>query len=348
LLLTRKLSALDRYLLAASALLVALYFCYWFGGFYHGPRFVYFLMLPIALWTARFLPLLAERFGSGSTVHRAGVYGLICAGLIALGVSVPFRGQLYAASYPTTRWDADSAAAAAGVEKALVFVRESWGAQMVARMWALGISRSDAEHLYWQSDACALEEGIHRAEQTGLRGESALAALDPLIHPAGTTQPSPFSPDSSERYVPGTTYTPRCVERIKEDRAGFTLFAPFLLAHGGGNIYARDLGEQNVLLMKQYPDRPVYLLKPVSSDVGAPFRFYPLSRTPSALSAATRAERCSTSTPTPAAHSPCSGSRPDTGCARRARATTPPIPIPAAGRNPRRPCSARWSRGFPC
>jgi hypothetical protein len=162
---------------------------------------------------------------------------------------------------------------------------------MVARMWALGISRSDAEHLYWQSDACALEEGIHRAEQTGLRGESALAALDPLIHPAGTTQPSPFSPDSSERYVPGTTYTPRCVERIKEDRAGFTLFAPFLLAHGGGNIYARDLGEQNVLLMKQYPDRPVYLLKPVSSDVGAPFRFYPLSRTPSALSAATRAER---------------------------------------------------------
>ena len=291
LLLTKKLSALDRYLLTASGLLVALYFCYWFGGFYHGPRFVYFLMLPIALWTARFLPLLAERFGSGSAVHRAGVYGLICAGLIALGVSAPFRAQLYAATYPTTRWDADSAATTAGVENALVFVRESWGAQMVARMWALGISRSDAEHLYWQSDACALEEGIHRAEQTGLHGESALEALDPLIHPAGTTQPSPFSPDSSERYIPGTTYTPRCMERIAEDRGGFTLFAPFLLAHGGGNIYARDLGEQNVLLMKQYADRPAYLLKPVSSDVGAPFRFYPLNRTPATLSAATRADR---------------------------------------------------------
>ncbi|HEY9426370.1 MAG TPA: hypothetical protein VIR34_04390 [Gemmatimonadaceae bacterium] len=291
LLLTKKLSALDRYLLAASGLLVALYFCYWFGGFYHGPRFVYFLMLPIALWTARFLPLLAERFGSGSAIHRAGVYGLICAGLIALGVSAPFRAQLYAASYPTTRWDADSAAAAAGVENALVFVRESWGAQMVARMWALGIPRSDAEHLYWQSDACALEEGIHRAEQTGLHGESALDALDPLTHPAGATQPSPFSPDSSERYVPGTVYTPRCMERIQEDRGGFTLFAPFLLAHGGGNIYARDLGEQNALLMKQYPDRPAYLLKPVSSDVGAPFRFYALNRTPPALSAATHADR---------------------------------------------------------
>jgi hypothetical protein len=149
---------------------------------------------------------------------------------------------------------------------------------MVARMWALGITRSDAEHLYWQADACALEEGIHQAESSGLRGQTALAALTPLMQPAGSTQPSPFSPDSSERYVPGTTYTPRCMARIDEDRAGFTLFAPFLLAHGGGNIYARDLGEQNELLTAQYPDRPVYLLKPISSDVGAPFRYYALRR----------------------------------------------------------------------
>ena len=294
--LVRRLSPFDRYLLAASGLLVALYFCYWFGGFYHGPRFVYFLMLPIALWTARFLPLLAERFGRGSPAHRVGVYGLMCAGLVALGVSVPFRASQYADSYVTTRWDADSAAAASGVESSLIFVRESWGAQMVARMWALGITRSDAEHLYWQSDACALEEGIHRAESSGLRGQSALDALTPLMQPAGSTKPSPFSPDSSERYVPGTTYTPRCMVRINEDRAGFTIFAPFLLAHGGGNIYARDLGEQNELLISEYPDRPIYLLKPVTSEVGAPFQFYSvkkdsLTRTPSTLSASTPADR---------------------------------------------------------
>ncbi|HET7621422.1 MAG TPA: hypothetical protein VFK39_05915, partial [Gemmatimonadaceae bacterium] len=263
---------------------------------YHGPRFVYFLMLPIALWTARFLPLLAERFGSGSTAHRVGVYGFLCAGAIALTVSVPFRARLYAATYPTSRFDADSAATSAAVENALVFVRESWGAQMVARMWALGVSRSDAEHLYWQSDACALEEGIHAAEQSGLHGQAALDALTPLMHPVGTTRPSPFSPDSSERYVAGTTYTPRCVKRIEEDRAGFTLLAPFLLAHGGGNIYARDLDEQNPLLVEQYPDRPVYLLKPASSEIGAPFKFYPLNRdslihTASALSASIPADR---------------------------------------------------------
>jgi hypothetical protein len=280
LLLTRRLTSYDRYLLASSALLVGLYFCYWFGGFYHGPRYVYFLMLPIALWTARFLPLVAERFGRGSAVHRGAVYGCICAGLIAVGVSIPLRARQYSGSYVTPRFDADSAAAAAGVENALVFVRESWGAQMVARMWALGISRSDVEHLYWQADACALEEGIHAAERSDIHGEAALNALTPLMQPTGTVQPSPFSPDSSERYLPGATYTSRCMERIAEDRAGFTLFAPFLLAHGGGNIYARDLGEENPLLMAKYPDRPVYLLKPVSPEIGAPFRFYPLRQSP--------------------------------------------------------------------
>ncbi len=276
LLLVRRLTPYDRYLLASSALLVGLYFCYWFEGFYHGPRYVYFLMLPIAMWTARFLPLVVERFGRASAVHRGAVYGCICAGLIAIGVSIPLRASQYSGSFVTARFDADSAAAAAGVENALVFVRESWGAQMVARMWALGISRSDVEHLYRQSDACALEEGIHSAERSGIHGEAALNALTPLMQPAGTVRPSPFSPDSSERYLPGATYTSRCMERIAEDRDGFTPFVPFLLAHGGGNIYARDLGEQNPLLIAQYPDRPVYLLKPVSSEIGAPFRFYPL------------------------------------------------------------------------
>ena len=278
LLLVRRLDAFDRYLLAASGLLVALYSAYWFAGFYHGPRFVYFLMMPVALWTARFLPLLAEGFGRGGRAHRAGVYGYACAGLLAVGVSIPFRGQQYAKIYVTSRWDADSAAAAGGVANSLIFVRESWGAQMVARMWALGISRSDAEHLYWRSDACDLEEGIHALERDSRRGPAALAVLTHLMHDPSVTQPSPFSPDSSERYVPGSVYTPRCIVRIEQDRAGFTTFAPFLLAHGGGNIYARDLDDRNVLLARKYPDRPLYLLRPVSNDVGAPLGFYPISR----------------------------------------------------------------------
>ena len=39
--LTRRLRAFDRYLLAASLLLVGLYAAYWHDGFYLGPRFMY-------------------------------------------------------------------------------------------------------------------------------------------------------------------------------------------------------------------------------------------------------------------------------------------------------------------
>ena len=54
--------------------------------------------------------------------------------------------------------------------------------------------------------------------------------------------------------------------------------APLLLARGGGNRYARDLGARDSLLLREYPDRPVYLLRPPSGAVGALPRFEALSR----------------------------------------------------------------------
>jgi hypothetical protein len=60
-----------------------------------------------------------------------------------------------------------------------------------------------------------------------------------------------------------------CTARIEEDQAGFTLFPPLLLARGGDNVYARDLGARDTLLLRRYPDRAVYLLKPPDSDVGS-------------------------------------------------------------------------------
>ena len=68
------------------------------------------------------------------------------------------------------------------------------------------------------------------------------------------------------------------MNHIREDRDGFTLVAPLLLAHGGGNVYAQDLGARDSLLLAEYPERAVYLLRPPSSAIGDTPRFYPLSR----------------------------------------------------------------------
>jgi len=275
--LSRRLDRFDRYILTSAALLLGLYFAYWFDGFYLGPRFMYLLLAPLAIWTARLFPLVRERLGTGFT-YRATVYTALCAALIAVVVDVPLRARQYRNGLATMRWNADSVAAASGVQNALVLVRESWGAQLVSRLWALGVPRSETELLYWHVDACALEQAVEHLEGGMTRGMAAFNVLRPLLRDSTHLAGSPVSPDTTEQYLPGSQYSPRCVARISDDRAGFTLFTPLLLAHGGNNIYARDLHGRDTLLVRAYPNRPLYLLKPATSDIGEPPRFYPLSR----------------------------------------------------------------------
>ena len=87
-----------------------------------------------------------------------------------------------------------------------------------------------------------------------------------------------LSPDTTERVLPGAAYTPRCDARLAEDREGFTLYAPLSVRSGGGNLYVRDLHGRDTLLLQRYPDRPVYLVRPRSPDVGEPPLFQPASR----------------------------------------------------------------------
>lgn len=274
--LTRRLDRFDRYLLTSAALLVGLYFAYWHDGFYLGPRFVYLLLPALALFTARFFPLVRERLGNGAG-YRATVYTALCALLIALVADVPIRARQYGSGLVTMRWDADSAAEASGVRGALVLVRESWGSQLVARLWALGVPRPETELLYRNVDACALEHALERLERDGTSGAAAVAALSPMLRDSARVIGSPFSPDTTEQYLAGTVYDARCQARIADDNHGFTLYPPLLLAHGGGNVYARDLHGRDTLLVRAYPGRPLYLLRPASAAVGEPPRFYPLS-----------------------------------------------------------------------
>lgn len=275
--LTRRVDRFDRYLLSAAALLVGLYFAYWHDGFLFGPRFVFPLLPVLALWTARFPGVVRERFGAG-TGYRITWYGLIVAGALAAFVSVPARVREYAHSFVPMRLDYVGAARKAGVDSALIFVRESWGTQIMARMWALGIPRSETELLYGKVDACVLDQRIAQLEQVGTRDTAALASLMPLLSDSARSVKSPFSLDVTERYVPGTPYTPTCATRIAEDRLGFTLLAPLLYADWGTNLYARDMHERNLALIRRYPTRKLFLLRPPTNAVGAQPQLYPLRR----------------------------------------------------------------------
>jgi len=229
------------------------------------------------LWTARLYPEWRARWGHGDS-YRVVVVASVVSALIALVVSIPLRAEQYRGGLKTMRWDVDSAARAAGIRDAVVFVRESWGAQLMVRLWAVGITHAESQALYHSVDACALERGLDSLEHTGGRGDAARAVLFPLFADSARVVHSPFSADSTERVLPGSRYDPRCVRRLQEDRAGFTVYLPFLVADVNGVVFARDLHARDSVLLARYPSRRLYLVRPPSDSDGVAPRFWPIAR----------------------------------------------------------------------
>jgi hypothetical protein len=277
LLLVPALRRLDGVLLAGSAMLVLLYFAYWHDGFYLGPRFYVCLLPALALWSARAYPEWRARWGRGAS-YRILTSASVVSLVIALGLMAPLRAREYRSGLKTMRWDVDAAARHAGVRNAVVFVRESWGAQLMVRLWARGLSHAEAQALYHFVDACALERGLDSLERIGGRDSVARLVMLPLLADSARVVRSPFSVDSTERFLPGAPYGPRCMRRVQEDHDGFTVYLPFLVADGENVIYARDLHARDSVLLARYPTRTVYLVRPPSDSEGVLPRFWPVSR----------------------------------------------------------------------
>ena len=292
LLLGRRLSSFDRYLLATAGALVGLYWAYWHDGMFLGPRFLFCMLPLLVLWTARLPALVRERWGRGTPVHRATVYGLAAAGAMALVLQLPTRAEQYRAGFASQRWNVDREAAAAGVRNAIVFVRESWESQLVVRMWALGITRPQGEALYRFIDACTLDRTLESLERRSVHGADAYRVLQSLMRDSARVQTYKLKSGVNLRVLPGAPVTPLCAARYAADTSGVVPLAPLLLARENGNIYARDLHARDTLLIQQYPDRPLYLLRPVSTEASARPEFVRLS--PDSLARAWRSERHST------------------------------------------------------
>jgi hypothetical protein len=228
----RPFSAIERFIAGATVVHALLYFAYWHDGFYLGPRFV-FPWVPL-------LVLLCVRLG---------------ARLTEIPFSIRVRGAQYRSGLTSMRTDYSAEARRAGVTNSLVFVRESWGAQLVARLWALGVSRPAASTLYSKVDACILDHAITRLERGAVRRDEAEALLQPLLADSARVRASNVSPDTTERMLPGSIYDAECSARVNADRDGYALLPPFLLDRESGNVYVRDLGARDSILVKRFQGR---------------------------------------------------------------------------------------------
>jgi hypothetical protein len=267
----RRLTPLDRYLLASTGLVAVGYWAYWHDGFYLGPRFLFAWLPALVLWSARGVRAALEVTAPNVARRRGAVVaGLVAVGYAALTLGVEripaYRNGLQSLRLPT------DAAARAGVRDALILVQESWGAQLIVRLWEAGVSRPDAEVLYRHVDACMLEETLQALARDGVTGEAALDRLRPLMADSARLVPSDLSPDFTERRLPGLAYTPTCTARIEDDRRGYLLYAPWRLVRDG-NVYARWLPGREAEIRGAFPARPAYRLRRAGSAVDAPLVF---------------------------------------------------------------------------
>lgn len=257
--LARRITSFDKAMLWAAVLLAAAYFAYWHDGFYLGPRFFFVLVPVLALFAAR-APRAVGHIANSLRVRRVAFLGLTTAILLGICMGIPERAQYYARSLSNSRHRLTAPVESLGVRNALIFVRESWGSQVIARLWGRGIDRSDAEALYRAVDTCVLDSALVVLEQQDVRGLPARSALWPLLRDSASVQSSTLSPDRSERVLSGRTYPQRCLEHIADDHRGVALYPLLLAEPRSSNIFVRDLGERNVMLTRQYPHRAAYLL----------------------------------------------------------------------------------------
>ena len=268
----RRHDAADRFFLASGTLMCLLYAAYWHDGFYLGPRFLFPLAPILALYTARAITLPMRH----ALVRRALGSAMVAGMLMGLVLLVPIRIQEHESRMASLRWDPDAALARAGVKNAVVLVRESWGSELLARLWAAGVSRPAAEHFYASIDACQLDLVLGELEQGPPDSTRAITLLLPLTRDSAHLVPASESIDPSLRRLPSFSYPVTCERRLQEDHAGFTVFAPTLLSLRRDVRFIRDLHARDSLQLRDYTG-PVYLLKPAGPETGVPAQFYPVA-----------------------------------------------------------------------
>lgn len=267
--LTGRLRSLDRYLLTSALLLLAGYWAYWHDGFFLGPRFLFPLLPVLVLFGARAIPALRDRIGRRTPAWDGLRAAAATAAVLAVINVIAIREPSYRNGWQSMRVASAGAAEQARVQDAVVLVQESWGAQVIARLWALGVSPADTERLYAEMDLCTMERAVTEAESRGLRGDSAVAWLDPLRSDTALLESRPQSIDRTQQWLPGLEYGPECMAAVARDARGFLTYAPWRLVRDS-NVYARWIPGREQDVAAAFPGRVVYLLSRAGPAPDAP------------------------------------------------------------------------------
>ncbi|MGD8277095.1 MAG: hypothetical protein PVH00_03665 [Gemmatimonadota bacterium] len=266
LVLERRLTAGERFLLAWALIPLTAHLAYWHHGLFMGPR----MMNEMApAWC-----LLATRAAVGLTERAPGPAGAaplsprVFAGTLFLApllAGVVWLGPERLWSYRQRPQAPAAARAAAG--PAVVFVHGGWTSRLAMQLAAGGMRLDSVETALRQNPTCAVEAYVG-----ALRAGTPPPPLD--FARRATALPSiELSPGNRIRVADATPLSGTCALEARADRMGAIDVSPLVwrgdlpLAGGQGTLFVRDLGpDDNARLLARFPDRTAYVLMMTGRD----------------------------------------------------------------------------------
>ena len=287
LLVLRRTTRWDALLLGLFGAQVAAYAAYWFRGELLGPRFLFTALPAVVVLVARAPFALGERWSGhfGERMRRGAMVGMIAcvaAAWCAAGADYGVWGLARQArgARLALKIDVGQAVHTANVHHALVVLHERFGAQLLRRLWGLGVTRASAARLLASRDACSLLDAIRAAER-----DSAAPLVKRMAPIVKTAIFSPSSPlvqtlDPTVHISSTASITPECRAALDADtRYSEVPFGPGLVLEpidrmgriDGDVVYIADLGDRNERLRKRFGDRTWYRIATIAR-AGAPPR----------------------------------------------------------------------------
>jgi hypothetical protein len=251
---------------AYLAALVGLLFFYFHRDLLYGPRFLFSALPAVFVLVAAGIVALSRLDRAlpqvQATLGDACAIAIVALALPAALWLAPQRLASYSIADSVLALHPDDDARRAGLQHAVVVVRDGWGTRLIARMWDAGVPVASSARLYAAFDACTLETLLDQADADGVHGPALIEHLQSAARTAAPGQRAPgLTRDPLLRLPAGGHISPACAAEIEWDRAGTMQYAA--LAHlnapdfNGDIVWARELADLS-RLRSLYPDRPIY------------------------------------------------------------------------------------------
>jgi hypothetical protein len=255
LLVLRRPSRWDHFLLALLGVQIVAYALYWFNGVFRGPRYLLTALPAVVILVARAPFLITER--SRGVARRVAplalpVFVLLTWLVVPSRASVAGRARAYKreTSLPA-RVDPAGLASRHGLHRALVFVNEDSRNRALRQLWALGLRQGDALQLLASGPVCASRLAIDA--EYARAGATSEGRVQRLEHDIASFDPSAPLPAP-------------CTDDLRRDQDGTATYRQFLAANSidargrvdGDVVYVLDLGPRNELLRARFGDRTWY------------------------------------------------------------------------------------------